>query len=351
MELWTTAVSLPGHTTKQAVRAEAEGWHGLAVVDSQNLAADTYVCLALAATATSRLRLATGVTNPVTRHPAVTASAIAAIQAVSVGRAVLGIGRGDSALAHLGLAPAPVSVLERYLERVQAYLRGEDVSFDAAGDGHGLVPQIETLRLAAGPSASRLHWLRGGAPKVPVAVAATGPRVIAAAARHAERITFAVGADPERVDWAISRARSARQAAGLDPDAISLGAWICVLPHPELDVARRVASFARFSAMHGRATGPLRGGDREVLEGIHDAYDMRAHFTHGSPQSARLTDDFVDRYAVLGPTSACIERLEQLAALGLDHFVLVTGAAGADPEELVGAHERIVEQILPALAG
>src|ERR1044071_915848 len=114
VEVWTMGIGLPGMAARQGERAEAAGFDGIAMVDSQNLAGDPYVALLAAARATSTLRLATGVTNPVTRHPAVTAAAIATVQGESGGRAVLGIGRGDSALAHLGHAPAPVPVFERY---------------------------------------------------------------------------------------------------------------------------------------------------------------------------------------------------------------------------------------------
>src|SRR5262249_27531205 len=116
-EVWTTGAGVPGLAARHAAAAEAAGYDRLALVDSQNLAGDCYGGRALAAQATRRLRLATGVTNPVTRHPAATAAAIAAVHAESGGRAVLGIGRGDSALAHLGYAPAPVAVFERTLER------------------------------------------------------------------------------------------------------------------------------------------------------------------------------------------------------------------------------------------
>ena len=136
-EVWIAGVGLPRSTVRQARRAEDEGWDGLGVVDSQNLAADPYAELALAASATSRIRVGTAVTNPVTRHPAVTAAAIATVHAESDGRAVLGIGRGDSSLAHLGLSPAPPAVFARYLERLQGYLRGDEVPFDVEVDAAG----------------------------------------------------------------------------------------------------------------------------------------------------------------------------------------------------------------------
>src|SRR5687768_5132093 len=169
-EIWTSGVSLPKVAARMAQRAEADGFDGWFVVDSQNLAGDCYVALAMAAAATERIQLGTGVTNPYTRHPAVTASAIASVHAESGGRAVLGIGRGDSALAHLGLAPAPVAVFERYLALVQAYLRGDEVAF--AELESEAVHDVGTLGLAGGPSSSRLHWLSPDLPKVPVTVAA-----------------------------------------------------------------------------------------------------------------------------------------------------------------------------------
>ncbi|MYE83535.1 MAG: LLM class flavin-dependent oxidoreductase [Gammaproteobacteria bacterium] len=90
-----------------ARRHEDAGLDGLLFFDTQNLAPEALVSLAAAAKETATLGLGTGVTNPMTRHAAVAASAFSALQVVSNGRGYLGIGRGDSALAHLGYAPTP----------------------------------------------------------------------------------------------------------------------------------------------------------------------------------------------------------------------------------------------------
>ena len=181
--------------------------------------------LSLAAQVTSTLQLGTGVTNPWTRHPAVTASAIATVQAESRGRAVLGMGRGDSSLSHLGLAPAPVETFGRFLEDLQGYLSGDDVALDPSGT-------IDRLGLAATPATSKLHWLDQALPKVPVDVAASGPRVIALGAVLGDRVTFAVGAVPERVAWALETA-AARSEAGLDPASPSFGAYVNCVVHDD----------------------------------------------------------------------------------------------------------------------
>src|SRR5207245_6637486 len=126
-----------------------------------------------------------------------------------------------SSLAYLGLAPASVDAFARYLTLLQSYLRGDAVAFDdARAWGGDAPPPVDRLGLGAGPGSSRLEWLGflGDAPKVPVDVAATGPRVIETAARLADRVTFAGGAAPEGLAWAIETARRAA-AAGRVPAA------------------------------------------------------------------------------------------------------------------------------------
>jgi 5,10-methylenetetrahydromethanopterin reductase len=88
MALWRHAFAFCGQVAPLARRCEEVGYDGLMVADSQNLNADVWVELGLAA-ATQRILLGPGVTNPATRHPAVTASAAATLQVESGGRAVL----------------------------------------------------------------------------------------------------------------------------------------------------------------------------------------------------------------------------------------------------------------------
>jgi 5,10-methylenetetrahydromethanopterin reductase len=348
VQIWTNGVGIPGAAARRAPEVEAAGFDGMTVVDSQNLSGDPYIALALAAKVTERLLLATGVTNPYTRHPAVTASSIATVQAESGGRAMLGIGRGDSALAHLGRSPVSVRVFEDYLQRVQGYLSGEEVPFEGGAD-------LDRLRLANQPTASRIAWIRPGKyPKVPVDVAATGPRVIAAAARQADRISFAVGADPERIRWGLGVAREARERAGLDPNGIAYGAYVNVIAHPDRESARHlgeggISLFTRFSAMHGNVVGPTSDDDRRVFESVHDAYDMTSHSRTGSQQAAQLSDEFSSRFAVLGPADYCVERLQDLVDLGLDRLIIVGPSWGANPGEAREVEERFVNDVMPTL--
>src|SRR3954466_15534800 len=138
-----------GTVVHQAERAEQLGWDGITFTDSQNLIGDPFVAVALAAAATDRIRFATGVTNAYTRVPAALANVAATVQETSGGRFVLGIGRGDTALFHLGKKPMPAPQFIAAVTEPQPYRANEVV----ACNGH----------------AGRLQWLdRCHQPKVPL---------------------------------------------------------------------------------------------------------------------------------------------------------------------------------------
>lgn len=349
-ELWTSLPGSPRRSAENARRAEEIGWDGMLVVDSQNLSGDPYICLALAATATERLGLQTSVTNPATRHAAVAATAAITIQRLSGGRMVLGIGRGDSALAHLGHAPARLKYFEQYLANLQAYMKGEEVPFADAAIAGDVAPPVEDLGLADRPLASAIRWARPG-DKAPVEVAATGKRVVGIAGRHADRIMFALGADPKRLTWGIETARQAAEAAGRDPATLKFGAYVNVVVDDDLDRAREIGRagtglFARFSVMHGEISGPADQHQTEVLHNIYDRYDMNAHGQQGGNQTTALTDEFMDSYAIIGRADYCAERLQGLAEMGIDKFAVTGPNFTARGEAELQAAERFTGDVM-----
>jgi 5,10-methylenetetrahydromethanopterin reductase len=360
MQLWTTQVASARGAQRMAQEVEAAGWDGLLVVDSQNLSGDPYVALALAAVVTKKIGLGTGVTNSVTRHAAATANSITSVNRVSGGRAVLGIGRGDSALAHLGRAPARLKQFERYLKQLQAYLRGDGVPFEEIDIPHEFAPPMSELHLHDAPPDSRIGWIAegikkdGARAKVPMEVAASGPKVIAMSALHAERVMFTLGADVGRLQWGIELAKKTRRDAGLDPDAIAFGAYINMGCHTDVEKARGLVrggltTFARFSVMHGKANGPVSEKDRAQLETLISNYDMKQHTRADSRQAGTLADDFVDRFAIVGSPDRCIERLNELKALGLDKVAISGGTRGASAEDATVGRELVAKHVLPAL--
>jgi 5,10-methylenetetrahydromethanopterin reductase len=354
LEFWRAGGSESNTTLDDARRIEAEGWDGQKFMDSQSLCADPYARMGVWAVATERIKLATGVTNPLTRHPAVTATAAATIQSISHGRAVLGIGRGDSALAYLGFAPGGLQEFGRTLEQLQTLLRGGEIGF-GADKSLAAAPSADTLSLGGRPTATRLQWLPKGLPKVPLDVAATGPKVIEMSAPIAERVTFSVGAIPERVSWALGVARAARARKHLDDGSISFGVQIIVVCHTDVQAmrpvaARMVAPLARFQVIQGSAAGPVSPEDEENFGAIRRGYDMTKHAMVNADDKIKggsLTWDFVRRFAIVGTPDHCVERLLELAALGIERFVVV--GPGYHPEVKSGGGTLFTSEVLPAV--
>jgi 5,10-methylenetetrahydromethanopterin reductase len=334
-EFWMHGFPVPGQTDRLATRAEELGFDGLLLADSQNLVGDPFVELGRLTRVTSRLGLGTGIVNPVTRHPAVVASAVASVQAESGGRAVLGLGRGDSSLSQVGLKTPTTAQLARFTERVRGYLRGEEVDLDGRP--------------------SRIAWIAAaGLTPPPVELAATGPRTIARAAIASDRVMLTLGADPDRIGPAIELARSARTAAGLPPDQLRVGAYLNAGCHPDQQVARDLvrgsaAIFARFSALSAAAGGGLGGHDGQVVAAAGADYDRSRHGLASASSAGALDDQFLDRFAVIGPPSRCADRLRALVALGLDRVVIVPGSRDSDPALLDQSNETLAGDVLPAV--
>ena len=332
MEVWLHAFSFAHRTAELARRVEGWGFDGILVADSQNLNADVWIELALAAAASERIAIGPGVTNPATRHPTVTASAAATLQEESGGRAVLGIGRGDSALTQIGRRPVHPDELERAVVELQSLLRGEEVELE---DG----------------ARSRIGWIAESTrPKVPLAVAATGPRVIEIGARHAEGLDFTVGAEPERLRWAVDTARAA--AAGR---ALSLGAFVNVAVHPDRARARDLvrgstAILARF-ATEGAPEDGLSEVTRQGIERLAADYDESRHGQGAAPAARELEDAFIDRFAVVGPAEEVAARLAALGELGIERVIVVPGSLDADPAAVAESNERFASEVLPSLRG
>src|SRR5262245_58150737 len=93
---------------------ERHGYDLLGISDSQSISRDVYVTLAHCATATARVRLGSRVITPVTRHPAVAASAAATLAELAPGRTLIGIGSGDSAAYTIGAKAVSLAELREH---------------------------------------------------------------------------------------------------------------------------------------------------------------------------------------------------------------------------------------------
>ena len=336
VDVWMHGFPVPGAIQALGIQIEQWGFDGLLLADSQNLVGDPFVELGMLARATTDLGLGTGIINPRTRHSAVVAAAIATVQIESSGRAVLGVGRGDSALAQIGLEGTTTSELRGFLDDVTRYLSGEDVHHD----GH----------------VSRLGWLPAGFIPPPVELAATGERTIALGASAVDRVALTLGADPARLALAITGARNARTAAGRDPGELKISAYLNIACHPDTDVARQLvrgstAIFTRFSGSRADRSHLTDATERvtTVIDRVKQQYVPAHHGLSTRAQSGAMGSDFIDSFAIAGSADHCTRRLAAIAGLGVDRLILVPGSRDSDPALLHRSNEALAHEVLPAL--
>jgi 5,10-methylenetetrahydromethanopterin reductase len=311
--------------------ASAEGWGFdlIGVGDTQGGYRELYVSLTLAALNTSRAAIGPMVTNPVTRHPSVTASALAALDQLSGGRVVMGIGTGGSAVWSIGRRPAKIDELRSYIEAVRSLMtRGESTQ-----DGHRVV-------------------MRSTGRAVPVFMSAEGPRALRLAGALADGVVLHTGTSAEAISWCLSALAAGATQAGRDPAEIEVWMMLKASVADSRDAALRgVKAGLAGSAEHALRTGAadkgvpshLLGPVRELLS----RYDVDQHAVAASPNGdlideLGLTDFLADHFGLIGTAQECVARLRVLEERGIQGVLLP--AAGTDPLDLI---TRLGRDVLP----
>lgn len=300
--------------------SESLGFSHLWVGDSHLIWREAYVTLAAAALGTSRVILGTGVTNVLTRDPSVVASAFATLQEAFPGRLVLGVGLGDSAVETMGRKPARLADFELALRRIRALMAGRDVE-TATG----------TLRLKHG-----VH------DRIPVYIAASGPKMLELAGRIADGVIILVGVDPAGVHQALEKIRVGARAAARKLEDLDLVLWVpCAVA--ERDARQAVKAHVARALAHPLPF-PLRPEEQRVLEEIRRAYNYYQHMEHRASQAAVVPDWLVDKFALAGTVAEVRAGVDRLRDSGLKQIAIVPyGVGGGDREATLRAFAAAVK--------
>jgi 5,10-methylenetetrahydromethanopterin reductase len=285
--------------------SEALGFRHLWIGDSHLIWREAYINLAALALNTSRVTLGTGVTNPVTRHPAVTASALATLDEAAPGRVILGIGLGDSAVETMGMKPSRLAAFEKTVHRMRALLAGEEVAFE-----HG-----------------SLHLKHPPPRQIPIYVAASGPKMLELAGRIADGVVLLVGIDPDAVQQATARIQVGAHASGRALRDLQLVLWVpCAVSDRAPAKAAVKAHVARVAA-HPLPVA-LDEPARQVLAEIRRAYNYYQHMEPQASQAQVIPDWLVDRFAIAGTPAECRARVEALQGSGIEQIAIIPYGVG-----------------------
>jgi alkanesulfonate monooxygenase SsuD/methylene tetrahydromethanopterin reductase-like flavin-dependent oxidoreductase (luciferase family) len=355
----------PGAESPAVVRrAEELGFASAWFVDSPIVFGDALVSMAAATSVTERIVLATGVTNPVLRTAPILASALASLNALAPGRIAMGIGTGFTATGALGLPPANMQSLHRFVGEVRTLLKGDVAEVELA-DG--------SLRQAAFINPT-MPWVDVVHP-IPVYVAAAGPRIIRSAAGYADAVLLGGITSPEIISACLRIVREGRMAEGLDPDDIEIAITpsVYLTPH-DIDLDDEADFVELRESLGPKSLAPAMNFSRiaeaapEVPSRISDALvavrtAYRPAADDGDPatrhlrayrgymreltaeQRSLVTREVLRATTLCGSATQCAAQLAELERAGIGHVVL-----SALPQHLTGTLEGFGAHVLPGLA-
>jgi 5,10-methylenetetrahydromethanopterin reductase len=321
--------------------AEDCGFETVYVGDSQMLWNDVYICLACCAQATQRVKLGPGVTNPVTRHPAVTANAITSLNMLSNGRAILGIGAGDSAVRTAGLTPAKAVQLHEQVLLIRALLTGEEVDAPRTTEGEEKKTWGRVSRLCLSGAKT---W-----GNVPIQIAVMSPKAATMAAEIADGVIVDghMGGNAEGAAATIVAASEGARRAGKDPSTLRFIAAIDAAIDDDrtraLDKVRPTA--ARNIA--GKLWLPKTLGveHADVVAQVTKSYRFSQHLDLTASHRQLIPDEVAQKCTIAGTPQDCITKARELQAAGMTDiaiFVTTQDEAGARM-----TLERFAREVIP----
>jgi 5,10-methylenetetrahydromethanopterin reductase len=292
-------VDPPATFTAMVAEIESLGFDYLWLTDSSLHARNSYAYLTMAAVSSSRLRLGTAVTNPVTRHPAITAAAAATVDEISAGRAILGIGAGDRPLLALGHKPCAPADLADAIEAIRALWSGDEVTVTTPGF---------TLDHA------RLRF--GARPGLPVYVSASGPRTLELAGGLADGVILLIGLFPDAVTWALEHIDRGARAAGRPRPHTALFAYGAISDDEDAALAagRSIAAWFPQTAPH---LCTLAGLPADIAGAVRASY-AGGEFQEAEAAARLLPDGFIRKMALAGNSGEAAARVRDVLEAGVD---------------------------------
>src|SRR5258708_11803813 len=312
---------------KLAERADRYGYTMIGIADTPGNAMDPWVSAAVVARASRRTRVALWVSNLLTRHPAVSAAAIASLDQVSNGRAVLGIGAGHSGTKNVGLQKSRAKDLAEGVTFIKTLLRGKPASVGAA--------------------TAHLPWIKRAPP---VFLAASHPKRLQAAGATADGVFANFGLGAENIRASEAEIVAGAKAAGRAPEEIEIwqiGALDC---NEDRNAARsKVGAMLAFLA--GYVIGDKHLETRGVPEPLREPLlELRRRYsTRPGEADIKLVEELVlfdylsRRLSICGNPQDCLAQALAAKAAGAKRLMLTVSLA-SDPVRTV---ELFGEHVLP----
>ncbi len=269
---------------------------------------DVYAAMNLAALSTENVLIGAGVTNLVTRHPTVTANATAALDDISNGRAVLGLGAGWSAVHGAGGTPSKPNELRSGIGEFRQLFSGEPC--DLYGN---------QVRLA---TAKR---------QIPIYLAVSQPAMLRLAGETCDGAVLMGAADPEFCSWQLDYIHRGLETAGRDRRRLTVDLFVTMSVGDDeasaIDDVRAWATSQAATFHTWKRMPPAWERFRPEFARAARDYGLVDHLSLRAEHKHAVSDDFVKSVALVGDLDTCVDRLRQLWQLDIDRitFALLSG--------------------------
>ena len=265
---------------------------------------DVFVTLALAATQTRRIELATGVVNPYTRHAAALASATATLDEISDGRAILGIGAGGIELDSLCLPrKKPLKACRETIQVVTRLLKNETVTYDG-----------ETTKL----DKAKISFKVKG--RIPIYLGARGPLMFQLAGELADGVVTH-GITENYLKFILENIEKGTRKAQRSLHEIDVAVWVTgfsITKEPKImrNVVRLSTAFA------------IAGTPKKAMEALHLQESGLSSISEAlkkgqlNEAASFITDELIGAFSIIGNEDECISAIERLVKNGVSQVIV-----------------------------
>jgi 5,10-methylenetetrahydromethanopterin reductase len=253
---------------------------------------------------TRKIKVAIGVLNPWTRHPVQTAMELAALEDISEGRAVLGLGASVKLWIEdqLGIAYVrPVAALRETVEIVNRLFRGERL------DHHG--PVFKAMGVRATFELGRRH--------IPIHLGVMAPHALALAGEIADGVLLNSMIASDFIRRAGDRVRHGAERAGRKLDHFSMGSYLTMAMSRDEQSAREAVKpyiAMIIGALARQLQLPIFAQAGITPEA---AERFAATLIQGEVASDMVSDSMIDVLAIAGSPERCRDSLAQVVEAGV----------------------------------
>lgn len=313
------------NVSELAAAAEQRGFEAMWFIDFQLGMKDVYAAMNLAAIATEHMHIGSAVTNLVTRHPTVTANATAALDELSGGNAMLGLGAGWSAVYGAGGEPSKLGDLSRGIDEFRLLFTGEE-------------QELYGTKVRLAPAQRQ----------IPIYLAVSQPGMLRLSGDKCDGAILMGAADPDFCRWQLDYIYEGLERSGRDRSELLIDLIVTMsVDDDEEKALNDVRAWATSQAATfdvWKSMPPAWEKFRPEFAAANSGYHLVEHLSLHAGHKQVVSDEFVQSVALAGTAQQCVERLRALTELDIDRitFALLSGGR-------MRRLEQLADEIIPAV--